>query len=143
MSQAVETLSSIETPTTTPTKPMQLDLPWGEQDAVNARPAEVATCRRPSSAPVSREPGVRSFLTFPTVFVLAPRAVASRYAHQPWADILEAAERGVDGLAVVTERPSIWGGRQGERPPVVPDVAFLAEGQNEWCGRTVLYQQNW
>ena len=81
--------------------------------------------------------------TYPTVFVVVPRAMLPRYWEQPWADVRQAAEGGVDGLLVVTERPLVWRGLQGDRVPRAPDVAFLAEGQDAWRGRTVLYQQNW
>jgi hypothetical protein len=77
------------------------------------------------------------------VFVSVPRAVAAYFVQQPWADVLCAAERGLDGLLVMTERPRLWRGQPGEGAPRVPDVAFLAEGQDGWRGRTVLYQQNW
>jgi hypothetical protein len=145
MSQAV-----IDTPTTAaPTTATQLDLPWSEQDhALFSRASETAreanvTPRRQTAAPSERRPVVRALLTYPTVFVSVPRAVAAHYGQQPWDDVLRAAERGIDGLAVVTERPLVWRGRPCDGSPQVPDVAFLAEGQDEWRGRTVLYQQNW
>jgi len=81
--------------------------------------------------------------TYPTVFVRVPRTVADRYWSLPWAKVLHAAKEERDGLAVVTERPDVWRALACEGPPRIPDVAFLAEGQDNWRGRTVLYQQNW
>ena|SRR5215471_3694114 len=138
----------------TPTKPTQLDLPWSEQDqAVFSQAVETAREEaeqqrreqrrlRESAASTSNAP-CRTLLAYPTVFVLVPRQVAAQYLERPWADVFHAAERGVDGLAVVHERPRIWRGLSGEPPPSVPDVAFVSEGQDNWRGRTVLYQQNW
>lgn len=107
------------------------------QHAVRARQAQL----RKLAAVKSRGPVVHAVQRYPTVWVSVPRAVAADY-WLPWADVVDAAEQGRDGLAVVTERPRFWGGRAGERPPNPPDVAYLAEGQDDWRGRTVLYQQN-
>jgi hypothetical protein len=144
--------ATIETPTPpAAAKPTQLDLPWTTQDhVVFSRASERAHVarveqRRPRQevTPSSNRPLVHPVLAHPTVFVCVPRAVVPHYLDAPWADVLAAAERGVDGLAVVTDRPHWWRGTIGEPPPRVPDVAFLAEGQDNWRGRTVLYQQNW
>jgi hypothetical protein len=77
------------------------------------------------------------------VFVCVPRAVAATYWAMPWGDVLEAAERGVDGLTVQFETPVLWVGRPDEAAEP-PDVVFLREGDGDWGkGRTLLYQQNW
>ena len=151
MSQVVETpdidLDSDDTTAPTKPKPTQVDLPWSKQDrAVFTRASETArgAQRKGSATPSVVRAGItQTTLTYPTMFVSVPRAVAALYWHQPWADVLSAAERGSDGLAVVTERPRVWLGLTGDAAPLVPDMAFLAEGQGEWRGRTVLYQQNW
>jgi hypothetical protein len=76
-------------------------------------------------------------------FVCVPRVVAPTYWATPWADVLEAAEHGVDGLTRQFETPVLWVGRPDE-PAEPPDVAFLREGDGDWGkGRTLLYQQNW
>lgn len=82
-------------------------------------------------------------LRYPKTFVVIPRAVMEQWCTVPWADLLLAATLGTDGLSVTNERPYIWGNNCKENPPKTPDVAYMAEGQNSWVGRTVLYQQNW
>ena len=89
------------------------DLPWNEHD--RAVLSAAATGRPALRAPLSRaQPGAvapRTVLTFPTVFVEVRGDAIAGYADQPWAHVLAAAERGIDGLQVVTERPRAWGGR--------------------------------
>lgn len=82
-------------------------------------------------------------LVYRTVYVMAPRAVAAMWWHEPWDVVLAAAERGTDGLSVQYGRPRIWQGPQVGYAPDPPDVAFLAQGQHEWAQKTVLHQQNW
>ena len=79
----------------------------------------------------------------PAVFVQVPRAVFDRWWPEPWPAVLAAAEQGMDGLQVFQKRPLRWQGQAGERAPDTPNVAFLAEGQDHWRGKTVLFQQNW
>lgn len=67
----------------------------------------------------------------PVAFVAVPRAVAADYWHQPWVDVVAAAERGDDGLMCCDATSS------------QPDVAFLHEGHGTFTGRTTLRQQNW
>jgi hypothetical protein len=129
-------------------KPMQVPLPWADADqtifaraSAAARPVTPQQPRRCHSEPST--PVVRPIHTYPTVFVSVPRAVADRYGQLPWVDVVSAAERGVDGLVVVYARPVPWLGRICDGPPREPNVAFLAEGQDNWRGRTVLFQQNW
>ena len=129
-------------------KPTQVPLPWTDADqAIFTRasaavgPVTSQLPRRSHSAPST--PVVRPIHTYPTVFVSVPRAVADRYGQWPWVDVVRAAERGVDGLVVVYTRPVPWLGRICDGPPREPNVAFLAEGQDNWRGRTVLFQQNW
>lgn len=93
-------------------------------------------------------------LIHPTKLVMCPRAMRDFYWHMPWADVCAAAETQKDGLSFWDfnretnplcahgNRPPLWQGDQmGEARP--PDVAFLAEGLNDFKGRTVLYQQNY
>lgn len=82
-------------------------------------------------------------LRHPNVFVIVPRAALPTYMHQPWADVLAAAERGTDGLAVSHARPRVWRGSLQDGDPEVLDVAFVAQGQYHFSEKTVLYQQNW
>jgi len=72
-------------------------------------------------------------LVKPLSVVCVPRAVVDWYWCRPWADVLAAGTRGDDGLTVVP-----YGSMDGR-----PDVAYLAEGQHNWTGRTVLHRQNW
>jgi hypothetical protein len=130
-----------------PAKRSQLVLPWTKRDqAVFARDSDAAQQEvrerqvqsRSMAAWLPRGPVVHAVQRYPTVWVSAPRAVAADYWSRPWADVVDAADRGHDGLTVVTERPLHWGGRACDQPPNPPDVAYLAEGQDDWRGRTVL-----
>jgi hypothetical protein len=81
--------------------------------------------------------------TYPTLFVCVPHSVAASYWHRPWPEVLVAAEEGRDGLTISDTRPHFWGGKLEDGAAQVPDVAFLAEGNDRFRGRTVLFQQNW
>lgn len=84
----------------------------------------------------------------PSLLVQVPRAFLDFYWHMPWPVVLDAAQAGRDGLSVWDTkdhnggRPRVWFGPQDTTPADPPDVAFLAEGQHELVGATVLYQQN-
>jgi hypothetical protein len=82
-------------------------------------------------------------LQHPSLFVCVPRAVAEQYWHQPWADIYEAAKRGIDGLAIHDGRPQLWRGPQDGDIGAQQDVCYLSQGQQGWEDRACLYQQNW
>jgi hypothetical protein len=83
----------------------------------------------------SRRPAMKTSFV-PEVVVCVPRVVFAQYWPLPWAAVLEAAERGVDGLTIqraVNHQP---------------DVAFLREGDGSYDGAerkgtTFLFQQNW
>jgi hypothetical protein len=84
----------------------------------------------------------------PSILVKAPRAVIDFYWHSPWPIVLESAQAGRDGLEVWDIKdhnnfqPQLWFGPQDLKPADPPDVAWLAEGQQDLVGKTVLYQQN-
>lgn len=82
-------------------------------------------------------------LRYRTIYAMVPRAVIDTYLHEPWVVVIDAAERGQDGLSVQHGRTILWQGPQmGE--PRVPNVAYLTNGQGgEWEEKTVLHQQNW
>lgn len=79
-------------------------------------------------------------LRYQTTYVQVPRRCAAAYWDRPWADVLAAGKAGKDG-SVVTGRPRLW--PDVANPADVPDVAYLTEGQFDWAGKTVLFQQNW
>ena len=93
---------------------------------------------------ISEEAEPMGAYKYQAIYVRVPRAYAEQYWHKPWAEVLAAAERGDDGLCV-TARPKPWIGtffsERGTSSD--PDVAFLAEGQEAFVGKTVLFQQNW
>jgi hypothetical protein len=129
---------------------IQPDLPWTPDDRASLeriRSVPLARAPRPQPAPADASPAppvqtIHSVLRYPDVIVAVPRVVASAYGRRPWADVVAAATAGTDGLAFV-DRPRWWRGLACEPPPDPRDVAFLAEGEDDWRGRTVLYQQNW
>jgi len=76
--------------------------------------------------------------------VCVPRGIYAQYWPLLWANVMEAAEGGVDGLSIqhgLPPRYMSW--EQDVNPTAQPDVAFLREGDGPLKGRTVLYQQNW
>jgi hypothetical protein len=82
--------------------------------------------------------------TTPTMLVCVPRGVYAQYWPSPWANVMDAAKSGVDGLTIqhgLPPRYMSW--EQDVNPAAQPDVAFLREGDGPLKGRTVLYQQNW
>lgn len=82
-------------------------------------------------------------LIFRSLYAVVPRRVIEKYHHEPWADVLAAAERGEDGLTVLRKRPMRWF-HPGGNPVAPDDVAYLAQGQHgAWEQKTVLHQQNW
>jgi len=92
---------------------------------------------RKVAAPVMETPAA---VPTAVLYVAVPRKVFDRYWPQPWADVLAAAERGDDGLALETGTPRLWGGRLCDGRPDRPDVAFLRAHR---LGGTALHQQNW
>lgn len=85
------------------------------------------------------------------IYAVVPRRYLDKYWHMAWDCVLVSATRGQDGLELfkVVEvngykvYPTRWLGRAGERAPELPGVAYLTEGQGDFTGKTVLYQQNW
>ena len=112
-----------------PAKRSQLVLPWTKRDqAVFARASDAAqqeVCERQvqsrsMAAWLPRGPVVHAVQRYPTVWVSAPRAVAADYWSRPWADVVDAADRGHDGLTVV----SAW--------------QLVNRHSADWSGRTVV-----
>jgi hypothetical protein len=137
----------------TATKPTQLVLPWRKQDekvferAVD-RERQVHVARAQKLKELAEiAPRCTSVVhpvqTYPSIYVRVPRAVFEYWWPQPWAEVLVAAEHDIDGLEVLRDQPRVWRGTVGEGEPDPADVAYLAEGQDDWRGRTVLFQQNW
>lgn len=101
----------------------------------------------------------------PVIYVKVPRASAADWWHQPWSDVLAAAERGEHGLSVQepkftpmrSEPPrresytDLNGNVDMTRYEQAVEIytsemnhAFLREGDDRWTrGKTLLYQQNW
>jgi len=63
-------------------------------------------------------------------FVCVPRDVAEAYWHRPWAEVVEAAAAGCDGLTI-------------ESPDHRRGVVFLRHGDGARHETTLVYQQNW
>ena len=66
-------------------------------------------------------------------FVVVPRAVFEQYCHEPWADVVAAAQAGTDGLSTLTDD-------YFSLPPFTPDTAVLRAGDTGQC---FLFKQNW